>query len=155
MKRWLWYLAVIVAVAALSGKSASGTDVGKLNPVQAVRVYSIEDRIVIETDAENFGIGNTLNAALDDMKQTVPSEVFLDTADYLILSPSCQPLLPALMEHLRPSCAVCLEQGQTDVTQVGAFLEIHKPQVTLMRYCAGQTNLPTLITQNGRMELVS
>lgn len=155
MKRWLWYLLVIAAVAALSGKNPSGTDVGRLQPVQVVRVSSTAGQILIQTDTGDLGQGETLKEAFEDMKNTASSKVFLDTADYLILSPKCKSLLPALMEYLRPACSVCLEDGEPDLEQVGKFLEVHDPKLTLMRYRAGQRELKTLVTREGRMELVS
>ena len=155
MKKWIWYVAIIAAVAFLSGKSSVGTDVGKLQPVQVVRVASRNGWVMIETDTGDLGVGETLKTAFEDLKQSASAEVFLDTADYLIIGKDCEELLPSLMKKLRPSCAVCIEDGEPDLEQVGVFLEYHKPEVTLMRYKAGESSLPTLQTEEGRMTLVS
>lgn len=155
MKKWLWYLAVVAAVALLSGNSKSSTDVGKLQPVQVVRISSAGGQVIIETDTGNFGIGDTLKNAFENLKKTSSAQVFLDTADYLIIGKNCKELLPALMGYFRPACAVCLEQGAPDMELVGTFLEYHKPKLTLMHYQAGERKLPVLQTREGRMELVS
>lgn len=155
MKKWLWYALVIGAVALLSGNSAAGTDVGKLQPVQVVRVSSAAGQVLIETDTGNWGIGETLKNAFEDMKETASAEIFLDTADYLIVDERCRELLTALTAYLRPSCAVCVGDGEVDMEKIGEFLEYHKPELTLSRYQAGETDLPVLRTEDGRMELVS
>lgn len=155
MKRWLWYAVVVAAVAFLGGKNPTGSDVGDLQPVQVVRFYGDAGQVVIETDTGAFGKGETLKSALENMKATTASEVFLDTADYLLISKECEGLLPFLTSYLRPSCAVCVTDGAPIMEEVGAYLEIHVPKVTLMRYRAGNQALPVLKTREGRMELVS
>lgn len=155
MKRWLWYIGIVVAIAALGGKTSAGTDIAKLQPVQVVHLSCLEGQVLIETDTGDWGSGETLKDALNEMKASASREVFLDTADYLIVSQDCIDLLPAMMKQLRPSCNVCLENGQPDMAQVGAFLQQHTPEITLMEYRAGERQLQTLVTREGRMELVS
>lgn len=155
MKRWLYYIVIVIVVAALSGNTSAGSDVGKLQPVQVVRVTRQDGAVVLETDTADRGVGARLSSALADMKRAASAEIFLDTADHLVVSPECEGLIPELMAYLRPSCAVCVGEGEVDMEQVGAFLEIHKPEVTLMRYRAGETDLPILVAREGRMELVS
>lgn len=155
MKRWLWYVLIIGAVAVLSGKSSAGKDIGTLQPVQAVRLSCLRAQVCVETDTGDVGVGEDLKAALEGMKQSASGEIFLDTADYLIISPACVDLLPAMTAYLRPSCAVCLEEGETDMEQVGQFLQQHTPEITLMEYRSGERDLQTLVTWEGRMHLVS
>lgn len=155
MKRWLWYVVIIGVVAALSGKTSAGTDIGTLQPVQTVRLSCVRGQVCVETDTGDMGIGEDLKSALNDMKNSAVGEIFLDTADYLIVSPACVDLLPAMTTCLRPSCGVCLEDGETDLEQVGLFLRQHTPEITLMKYRAGEHALQTLVTREGRMHLVS
>lgn len=155
MKRWVWYIGIIAIVAALSGKTSAGTDVAKLQPVQVVYLTCPEGQIVIETDTGDWGNGETLKEALQDMKATSSREVFLDTADYLLISQGCVDLLPAMMKQLRPSCSVCFTDGVPDMERAGVFLQQHAPQITLMQYRAGERQLQTLVIREGRMELVS
>jgi hypothetical protein len=155
LKRWLWYIGIVVAVAVLSGKPSVGKDVGKLQPVQVVRLFCPQGRVCLETDTGDLGSGDSLKDALADMKNTTPGEVFLDTADFLIVSPECVDLLPAMMQYLRPSCSVCIEKGKPDMERVGLYLQNHSPDITLMQYRAGVRNLRTLATWEGRMCLVS
>lgn len=155
MKQWLWYAGVVLLIAALGGDSSAGKDVGKLQPVQSVYMTCQGKSVVIETDTGDLGKGDTLEAAVEDMKASAVGEVFLETADYLLLSAECVELLPEAMKLLRPSCSVCLADEQPDMQQVGAYLQIHAPRTTLIRYRAGERNLQTLLIKEEGMELVS
>ena len=155
MKRWLWYIGIIASVAALGGKPSAGTDIANLQPVQVIYLSCPEGEVCIETDTGDWGMGETLKDALEDMKSASSREVFLDTADYLLLSSECIDLLPAMMEKLRPSCAISLTDGGPDMEQAGAYLQQHTPTITLIKYRAGEDQLQTLVTREGRMELVS
>lgn len=155
MKKWLWYLAVLAFVTVLGRKPTSGNDIGKLQPVQVVCILRQENGVVVQTDTGDWGVGDTLWSATENMKETATKDVFLETADHLLLAPSCVELLPQIMEMLRPSCSLCLMEGEPDLEQVGQFLEFHRPELTLTQYQAGKRDLPTLKTENGRMTLVS
>ena len=154
MKRWVWCLVALASVAAISGNPAIGTDVGRLQPVQTVQLSCDQGTIQIQTDTGASGVGDTLEHALQTMQATAPAEVFLDTAEYLLVAPTCAPLLPALMDTLRPSCLLCWGSGAIDLTQAGKFLSVHDPGITLMHYMAGDLNVPTLQQEKGRMRLV-
>lgn len=123
--------------------------------MQVVRVACDGGQVRIETDTGAWGAGDSLKSAFLNMKNTASSQVFLDTADYLILTEACEGLLPALTEYLRPSCSLCLERGTSDLEKAGEFLKYHQPEVTIKDYRAGACRLPTLVTEEGRMELVS
>lgn len=154
MKRWAIYLLLFAAAAALGTSSFTGTDVGELLPVEAVRVSVREGEILLETDTGDSGRGADFTAALRDLKESAPGNLFLETADYLILAPESEPFLEELYGCLRPSCGVCVEDGETDMESVGQFLSAHKPETTLRDWRNGSENLPVLRTREGRMELV-
>jgi hypothetical protein len=92
--------------------------------------------------------------AFADLKQTASGDIFLETADRLLISPHAVELLPELTDYLRPGCNICVEMGQIDMESVGAFLRIHEPGVTLQDHRAGETALPVLCVVDGRMYLV-
>lgn len=154
MKRWMWYLAALLCIMALGWSPFRGTDVAELQPVELLRISMPDGYVMIETDTGDSGIGDTPEAALADLKKSTPGDVFLETADHLILAPEAAALLPALMEHLRPACNLCVEQGSADLEKATAFLNAHQPGVTLQDYRAGENRLPVLVTQEGRMRLV-
>lgn len=154
MKRWAWYVAALALIVAVSAESYAGSDVGELQPVQTVRVIDRNGQIVVETDTGDFGEGVTLKDAFADMEATASTRLFLDTAEYLLIAPECQSLLPELMSYLRPSCYLCLTEGEADLAQVGQFLRCHVPERTLMDHRAGLGGIPMLKASDGRMELV-
>lgn len=155
MKRWMYYLGVVALVAVLSAKPSAGQDIGKLQPVQVVCISVTEGLVTVQTDTEDLGVGETLVEAVCDMRKSAVGEVFLETADHLLLSSDAKFLLSEAMQLLRPSCSLCWMEGDPEPQALGLFLQIHPPEMTLKDYRAGKRNVPTLVTQNGRMQLVS
>lgn len=155
MKKWLWILGALAAAAVIGSKPSAGTDVGKLQPVQVVCIERADDNVIVWTDTGDQGVGEDFNAAVQDMKNAAIGEIFLETADHVLLSPGSLAQLENAASMLRPSCSVCLFEGELNLEQVGRFLEIHAPERTLMEYRAGLRKLQTLKSIDGRMTLVS
>lgn len=154
MKRWIWCLAALVLTVAVGGMPFAGTDVAQLQPVEMIRVSQGERQVLVETDTGDRGVGSNLAEAFEDLKQTTSGHVFLETAEYLLLSPEMVERLPELTDYLRPACAVCLELGRAELERAAAFLSAHEPELTLRDYQAGRMDIPALITQKGEMHLV-
>ena len=155
MKKWLYLLSGLLVVMVLGNSSSAGKDVGKLRPVQVVCVNMVDGQVQIWTDTGDIGVGIDLHRAVEDMKASAVAEVFLETADHLLISEQCVSLLSEAAIYLRPSCSVCLMDGEPEMEQVGQFLTLHIPKITLMEYRAGEHSLQTLKTTDGRMVLVS
>lgn len=155
MKKWLFFLACFVAVALLGGEGVAGRDVAKLEPVQTVCLSSEGEKIVLQTDTGAKGQGESLETALRHLQETTAGFAFLDTAEYLLVTPQQRHLIPQLEELLRPSCHVCWVSELPDLELVGKFLQIHQPEVTLKDYLAGQQILQTLLVEEEEMRLVS
>lgn len=151
MKKWV----ALLAAAILIKTPSAGTDIGKLQPVQVVCLTRAGDGVAVWTDTGDRGTGPDLKTAVEDMKARATGEIFLETADHLLLTPDCLELLEEASELLRPSCTLCLLEGEPDMEQIGQFLKIHPPAVTLMEYRAGWGQPQTLKTGEGRMTLVS
>lgn len=154
MKYWAWYIGAVVLVAALGWMPFQGTDVARLQPVELISVSQEENRVLVETDTGDSGRGETLELALEDLKNSTPGEIFLETAEYLLITPEGQSLLPELTKTLRPSCKVCLREGIVDLEEAAAYLSAHEPWLTLQDYRTGEKNLPTLRMEGGRGHLV-
>lgn len=154
MKKWVWFALAGVAVAALGLLPFARSDVAKLRPIEVVAVSLDDGKIEVDTDTDADGEGRTLEAAFENMKKTTPGDVFLDTADFLLLEPGCEPLIPGLTSYLRPGCQVCLCIGDLDMERAAAFLRSHEPGVTLQDYRADGTALPTLVAKEEELELV-
>lgn len=144
-----------MATAIFGSGNFAGADIGKLQPVQVVRVMVEDQNVYIQTDTGNWGSGPTLSAAIKNMKETASAEIFLDTAEYLLITDSAIPLVSELSSYLRPSCVLCREAGQADLALAGQYLQAHPLKTTLIRWQAEQGKLPILIAEEERMTLVS
>lgn len=122
MKRWILYIAILALVAAAPTKSMN---IGKLLPVKAVGVYKEENWFRIETDTGNRGFGGTVSQALRNMKDTASGTIYLDTAEYLILTKDTQTAAQELEPELRPSVRVCMAAKKMDLAKVAEYLDVH------------------------------
>ena len=151
MKRWiLWGCAAALAVLL---KPAQGIDIGKLQPVELVQVYREEGNIVIETDAGDLGRGEKLEDALKNLKRTTPAEVFLETADFLLLTEETRDMLPELAGILRPGTEGFLILEPVDGETAAQYLENHSLGSTIQTIQSEKRRLPRLKTVGERFEL--
>jgi hypothetical protein len=92
-------------------------------------------------------------AAMDDMKQGAEGAVFLDTTEYLLLTPQAVDQLDELDEFLRNSCQVCVVREVEELSAAGEYLAVHDPEVTLRDWNKGKRDLPILYMEGDRMKL--
>ena len=132
MKKWFFLIAVLVAVAVFSRRPHPARDVAKLEPIQTVYVCRSGTDISIETDTGAKGTGATLTEAAADMKANASGEVFLDTAEFLLLHPAV-PITEEFHTLLRPTCKVTFTTATPDLQAASAYLTIHEPPVTMAK----------------------
>ena len=130
MKKWLLLAAVLTAVAILSRRPHPARDVAKLEPVQTLYVYRNGAELAIETDTGAKGTGKKLTEAAAAMKANASAELFLDTAEFLILAPEVS-ITEEFHTLLRPTCKVTVTTTAPDLQTVSAYLTIHTPPMTL------------------------
>lgn len=152
MKKWIRYLLILAAIPMMSFGGFGGEDVGRLSPAQVVLLRQ-RDQVMLRTDTKELGIGEDVEKAIRNMKDTSQHRIFLDTADYLLIEPGAEMWIDQLQEYLRPSCNICYIVGEVDPEQAGQFLQRHKPMLTLTEYKAGNHRLPCLTVEKGRMQL--
>lgn len=136
MKRWGYLLAALAAVGFLSRLPHPAEDIAKLEPVQLVYIHMEEGLLRLETDTGAAGSGKTLSEAAENMKQTAPAEIFLETAEYLILSEDVA-VTEEFYTLLRPACRVVITNQKPDLQQTAQYLSVHQPGLTLARIRAG------------------
>ena len=129
-------------------------DVGTLRPVEVVLVQLEDGKVCISTDTGDKGRGDTWQEALDDMKERAPGSIFLGTAGFLLIEDG--EILPELMELnlFNPSCGICYTEDAVDLTDVGAYLRAHEPEVNLRLLRTGEVELPKLKAEDGGYRLV-
>ena len=130
MKKWLYAAAVLAAIALLSRLPHPSRDISRLEPVQAVYLYMEAGELHIETDTGDHGSGHDLTEATDDMKESSDGEIFLETAEFLILDPQV-PITPDFYELLRPDCRVFFTPEKPDLPAAAKNLALHTPKTTL------------------------
>ena len=154
MKKCILFVLAVAVLTYFVNNGSLGRDVSQLQPVQILRITRQDGGILIETDFGMQGIGESIHAALEDLRRHSLSEVFLDTADYLLVDETVKEKLPQLMEELRPSCAVVIEEGKAKLEEAAQYLQTHRPWQTLLDYCAGNKEIPKLKTTEEGMALV-
>ncbi len=150
MKRILWLAALLLA-AGFGSRLFAASDVAKLQPVEVLRIQKEAGGILVETDTGEQGRGGSLEEAFENLKECASGDIFLDTVEFVLLQDAS--IAPELIAYLRPACQVCLERGRADLKKAAAFLDVHRPKATLMN-CRKEP-IPTLVSEEGRMELVS
>ena len=131
MKKWLVFAAAVTAVAILSRRPHPARDVARLEPVQAVYIYQKHGTLCIETDTGAAGSGNTLTEAAEDLKASASGEIFLDTAEFLLIDPEVT-ITADFHTLLRPTCGVTFTTDPPDLQATADYLTIHQPSVTLL-----------------------
>ncbi len=130
MKKSLLLTAALAAAALLLRMPHPARDVAKLLPVQTIYIYIEEGQLRIETDTGNRASGTTLAAAAEVLKADAPGELFLDTAQFLILHPDV-PITEEFHCLLRPTCKVVYTIDSPDLKEATQYLTNHKPDLTL------------------------
>lgn len=138
MKRWLLLSAALAAVAILSRLPHPARDISGLEPVEVVWLHMEESGLVIETDTGAKGTGKTLSEASEDMKKTASAEIFLDTAEYLIMDPNI-PVSGDCFALFRPDCKVCFTAASPDLEKAADYFRTHTPSIRLSELRANIT----------------
>lgn len=122
MKRIIIYIGILAALLFVPVESHN---VGELIPVQAVALSKENGRVVIETDTGNRGIGETVRKALQNLKDTASGNIYLDTAQYLLLGKETGAAADELRSELKRSVRICETAKKVDLAQAVKFLRVH------------------------------
>lgn len=132
MKKWLYLAGAIAAVGILSRLPHPARDITKLEPVRAVYLYREDGMLNLETDTGDSGSGQTLTESYADMKSRACGEIFLETAEFLLMVPGV-PITAEFFDLFRPDCKVVFTDVPPDLKSATAYLAIHNPQMTLAK----------------------
>ncbi len=143
MKR-RWVIAGLVLAGLLTKTPQYGTDVARLLPIEVIQMEKRGNRIYLYTDTEAQGVGATIQEAVENMKQTAPGTVFLETADYLLVDRESLPYLPESAEYIRPGSKLCIAEESLDLQKTAQFLAVHTPSTTLADYRGGITHISVI-----------
>ena len=132
MKKWLLPIAALAAVAVFSRLPHPARDIADLKPVRAVCIHMEGRSLHIETDTGDAGAGTDLTEACADLRSKADGEIFLDTAEFLILTPEV-PITGEIFALLRPDCRVAYSDREPDLERIADYLTTHPPPGTLAR----------------------
>ena len=125
MRRGIWY-GLLLALALAT--PVERTDLGKMKPVEVIELGYSGGVVSLRTDAEDVGTGETVQQALEDLKATADGIIYLDTAQYLLITPAGEEHLPELASQLRPSVRIYSVREQLDLHKAAAFLRVHETE---------------------------
>lgn len=148
--KWLLYIGILLAVTLLP---ETGTDVGKLIPVEVVAISERNGVVSVDTDTGDTGKGKTLDAAIADMRSGASGVIYLDTAEYLLLEEGMESSLNTAERHLKDGTRLCYAADGISLEGIANFLSVHKPRVTL-KTVSESIQIQTITEENGRYRLV-
>ena len=127
-----------------------GTDIGQLRPVEVVQLYEKNGLLFLETDTGDMGWGLTVDEAAKKLKETTPGEIYLDTADYLMIEEGAEECLPTLRAYLKKRTAIVYGPKEMDLQKAAAYLRVHRPSEMI-----GSDNNPgeKLVFEGGKIIL--
>ena len=132
MKKWLIPMAALAAVAIFSRLPHPARDIADLKPVRAIYIHMEGRTLHIETDTGDSGAGGDLSEAHEALRAEADGEIFLDTAEFLILDPKV-PVTEVFYSLLRPDCRVTFTDAAPDLEKAAGYLAQHPPILTLAR----------------------
>ena len=109
-------------------------DIAKLEPVQTVAISVSDGQVVLETDTKNKGQGATVQAAIEDLEKHTPGVIYLDTAQYLLITEEALQYAASVEPYLRRSVKVSLWDGQGSVEDAAKYLSVHSKLPTLWQW---------------------
>lgn len=149
MKRIAVYIAVLLIVMLIP---MQGMDIGKLRPVGLIQLYKEAGEMLIVTDTKDSGRGKTVDEAFGNLEDTTSGVIFLDTADYLLISETAKDAAMELGQYVKPTIEICIAEKDIDPVQAAEYLAVHHPEVKLRDENAFRT-AQKLTQENGRMIL--
>lgn len=150
MKRLIFAALAIGCLLLFRGNA--GKDLGNLKPVQLVQVTTCNGKVRIRTDTGSMGQGMTVAEAVTDLQNGADGTVFLETADFLLVTALTTRFLPELGDFLRPGTEIARISSYVDGETAAKYLSAHHPAVTL-RQAKGNHKMENLHYREGRYEL--
>lgn len=142
----------LAAGCLLLFRGNSGKDLGNLQPVQLVQVTSCNGKLRIRTDTGSMGQGLSVAEAVEDLQRSADGTVFLETADFLLVTALTARFLPDLSDFLRPGTEVARIPSYVDGKSAAKYLSAHHPAVTL-RQAKADNQMENFHYREGKYEL--
>ncbi len=153
MKKLVLWVLVIGAICIADMLPFTGTDIAKLHPIEVLVVKRENAILSVSTDSGLTGFGTDVQQAISDLKLAAPGEVFMETANYVLLTSECTDAIDGLFAYIRPACQIYLFEGEGEWSNVAKYLESHPSDATLLACRRGETQIPKLIVEGEEYRL--
>ena len=152
MKKLFVLLLAAVVLGSLGLLPFHAVDAAKLLPVKTVVVTKSGDEYVVDIGAGVRAVGRTLGEALDRLREEVSGEIFLPTAEQVVVTEPAEEAVEAVAEEtaFRPAAGIYRTPDRApDPEALGNYLASHHSNVTILEVRAalaqGQTPVvPTI-----------
>ena len=112
----------VIILGLLALAPVKRLDIANLQPVQTVAIYTEPGAVVLQTDTNNMGRGTSVTEAVANLEQNTPGVVYLDTAEYLLVSKDAESYVDALREYLKPGVRVSLWKVGEGIDMAAKYL---------------------------------
>lgn len=150
MKKWIFACLAVGCLLLFRGNARK--DLGSLQPVQLVQVTTCNGKLRIRTDTGSMGQGLTVAEAVEDLQEGADGTVYLETADFLLVTALTSRFLPDLSDYVRPGTEVARINSLVDGKTAAKYLSVHHPTTTL-RQAKADNHMENLHFGEGRYEL--
>lgn len=140
MKRGILLMIAVVLLVS----SGIGVPLETLKPVEVLYLFQEGEELVLCTDTGDVGRGRNPRQAVENLKATTSGNLFLDTADQLVLTEDTAWAMDDLWDFLRPATEVCMTLDSIDPETVAPYLTAHSPGVTILDVKTRESALPIL-----------
>lgn len=127
-------------------------DVAKLRPVEVIAVYKTGSLVTMVTDTKDIGHGSDAISALQNMRQTSPAVIYLDTAEYLLIGYGAEAEVESIREELKGTVKLCRTDRTLDLKEAAEYLPVHGNLPQLRQWQKGQA-LPEIVAQKDRLKI--
>lgn len=149
MKRVVIYILLLAAALLIP---VDKVDVAKLRPIEVIYISKDGDTVLLQTDTDDVGLGADAAAALENMEQTSPAVIYLDTARYLLIGPGGEEPAQQLRGILKNGIRLCAVAEPVALTDVAQYLPVHGDLPKFTQWEAGE-QLPILRLENDRIKI--
>lgn len=140
MKRIIIYCMILGAVCLIPVQKQ---DVATLEPIQAVWMSEENGAVVLKTDTDDVGEGENVQEALENMKDKSTGVVYLDTAQYLLVTEKAKHRIPEIAGYLKGSVRVCSWEGKGELVDAARYMQARKLGIRLRKW-QEKSILPTV-----------
>ena len=157
MKKLFFILMAGAAFWALGMLPFRASDAAKLLPVKTVIVTRSGGEYVVDVGAGVRAVGRSLSEALERLKEEITGEIFLPTAEQVIITEPAEDSVDAVAEEtaFRPAAGIYRTPvSAPDAERLSAYLDSHASNYTILDARAAlaegcRPELPRIVAADG------